>query len=55
LGTNRAKVEVKAVFRGSMALYNSEVKNIRSMQITRFNREIVNVGDDSEELALYKK
>jgi len=26
LGTNRAKVEVKAVFRGSMALYNSEVK-----------------------------
>jgi hypothetical protein len=41
--------------RESIYCYNSEGKNIRSIQITRFNREIVNVGDDSEELALYKK
>ena len=32
--------------------YNSEGKNIRSIQITRFNREIVDVSDDAEELAL---
>ena len=32
--------------------YNSEGKNIRSIQITRFNREIVSVADDAEELAL---
>ena len=32
--------------------YNSEGKNIRSIQITRFNREIVSVSDDAEELAL---
>jgi hypothetical protein len=32
--------------------YNSEGKNIRSIQITRFNREIVDVSDDAEELVL---